>query len=38
MINNPCYLFRKLKNILDEKKINYDYFETIYNKASILSA
>ena len=37
MINDKKYLFDKLKNILDEKNINYDMFCNVYNEVSLTS-
>tara|TARA_B100000902_G_scaffold271962_1_gene257908 strand:- start:69 stop:614 length:546 start_codon:yes stop_codon:yes gene_type:complete len=36
MINDKKYLFNKLKNILDEKNINFKTFSDAYDEASIL--
>jgi hypothetical protein len=37
MINDKIYLFNKLKNILDEKSINYELFSEAYDDASSTS-
>jgi len=34
MISDKKYLFNKLKDILDEKNIQFDFFEKIYNECS----
>ena len=35
MINNKIYLFNKLKNILDEKNIEFDNFSNVYDEVSL---
>jgi hypothetical protein len=37
MINDKQYLFDKLKDILDEKNITFDFFSTVYDKTSLTS-
>ena len=37
MINDKTYLFYKLKNILDEKNINFETFSNIYDEVSLTS-
>jgi hypothetical protein len=36
MVTNKEYLFNKLKNILDEKNINYELFSKVYQEISML--
>jgi hypothetical protein len=37
MVNDKTYLFNKLKNILDEKNINFDNFCKVYDEVSLIS-
>ena len=37
MVNDKKYLFNKLKNILDEKNIDFETFSTIYDEVSLIS-
>lgn len=37
MVNDKTYLFNKLKNILDEKNINFDNFCKVYDEVSLTS-
>lgn len=37
MINDKMYLFNKLKNILDEKNIDYEAFSNVYDEVSLTS-
>lgn len=37
MINNKQYLFDKIKNILDEKNIDYETFCSVYDDVSLIS-
>ena len=37
MVNDKQYLFNKLKDILDEKKIDFGLFSTIYDEVTITS-
>jgi len=37
MITDKKYLYNKLKNILNEKYIDFEYFSNIYDKASLTS-
>jgi hypothetical protein len=37
MINNKLYLFNKLKNILDEKNIDFEIFSSVYDEVSLTS-
>lgn len=37
MINNKEYLYNKLKNIMDEKNINFELFSKIYEEVSLIS-
>ena len=37
MINNKIYLYNKLKNILDEKNIEFETFSFVYNEVSLNS-
>lgn len=36
MVNDYCYLYNKLKTILDEKKIDLEKFRLVYNEVSTL--
>ena len=37
MISNKTYLFNKIKNILNEKRINFINFSRIYDKVTLSS-
>ena len=37
MVNDKTYLFNKLKNILDEKNIDFETFSTVYDEISLTS-
>ena len=37
MINDSRYLFQKIKHILDEKNIDFNTFNNIYNEVSFTS-
>ena len=37
MINDKSYLFNKLKNILDEKHIDYETFSKVYDEVTLIS-
>ena len=37
MIIDKLYLFNKLKNIIEEKNIEFDVFYTVYDEVSITS-
>jgi hypothetical protein len=37
MVNDKLYLFNKLENILDEKKINLEIFSRAYDEVSLHS-
>ena len=37
IITDKKYLYNKLKNILNEKDIDFEYFSNIYDKASLTS-
>jgi hypothetical protein len=37
MVNDKLYLFNKLKNILDEKNIDFELFCKVYDEVSVTS-